>query len=231
MINKKIVLALTFSLVGCTTSVKYNYTQQNYNSMNTSYPPIGEVTTSPLGEAMLLQGISVEQDVLVIPTELKSDRYLILLNGYYEKVGTNGDTQIFVANNSHLKTGGVLLRRNTIDSTYKIALKKNNKICAVPLFGADHCTDNTNAHISRITTNSKDSFQRTLIYSGKVGNKINISYREFYSNSARPAFNNNVEYDLSESKEIGYKGALLQIIRADNQNITYKVLKNFNNMD
>lgn len=73
-----------------------------------------------------------------------------------------------------------------------------------------------------------DSFQQTLIYSGKVGNKINIGYREFSGSIARPAFNNNVEYDLSESTTIGYKGAQLEIIEATNQYIKYRVIKNFN---
>jgi hypothetical protein len=73
-----------------------------------------------------------------------------------------------------------------------------------------------------------DSFQQTLIYSGKVGNKINIGYREFSNNLARPAFNNNVEYDLSDSAVIGYKGAQLEIIEATNQYIKYRVFRNFN---
>lgn len=75
---------------------------------------------------------------------------------------------------------------------------------------------------------SKDSFQQTLIYNGKVGNKVNIGYREFSSDLARPAFNNDFEYDLSESKQIGYEGALLDIIEAGNQQIKYKVIRSFN---
>jgi hypothetical protein len=46
---------------------------------------------------------------------------------------------------------------------------------------------------------------------------------------ARPAFNNNVEYDLSESMLIGYKGAKIEVIEANNQYIKYKVIQNFNN--
>ena len=45
---------------------------------------------------------------------------------------------------------------------------------------------------------------------------------------ARPAFNNNVEYDLSESPIIGYKGAKLEIIEANNQFVRYRVIENFN---
>jgi len=62
-----------------------------------------------------------------------------------------------------------------------------------------------------------DSFQQTLIYSGRVGNKINVAYREFSNNLARPAFSNNVEYDLSDSKIIGYRGARIDIIEATNE--------------
>ncbi|MCI2286140.1 IS982 family transposase [Colwellia sp. MSW7] len=57
--------------------------------------------------------------------------------------------------------------------------------------------------------------------------KINVGYREFSNNSARPAFNNDVEYDLSSSNLIGYKGASIEVIKADNSSITYKVIKNF----
>ena len=75
---------------------------------------------------------------------------------------------------------------------------------------------------------TEDSFQQTLIYSGRVGDKINVGYREFSNSMARPAFNNDVEYDLSESRIIGYKGARLEIIKATNESIKYRVLNNFN---
>jgi hypothetical protein len=71
------------------------------------------------------------------------------------------------------------------------------------------------------------SFQQTLIYSGRVGDKIKFGYREFSNNLARPAFNNDVEYDLSTSNIIGYKGAQIEVISSDNSGIKYKVLKNF----
>ncbi|OTP81007.1 hypothetical protein B6D08_11100 [Gilliamella apicola] len=70
--------------------------------------------------------------------------------------------------------------------------------------------------------------QQILIYNGKVGNNINIGYKEFNNDSARIAFSNNVEYDLSDSKVIRYKGAELEIIKVTNQFIEYKVYSNFN---
>jgi len=81
---------------------------------------------------------------------------------------------------------------------------------------------------TKIPTYLEDSFQQTLIYNGKIGSKINVGYREFLRDMARPAFSNNAEYDLSTSKVIGYKGAQVEVIEATNQLIRYKVIKNFN---
>ena len=94
--------------------------------------------------------------------------------------------------------------------------------------GAGGCRDGLQFEKRNWTVAGSNSFQQTLLYNGKVGNKINIAYREFSSDLARPAFNNDVEYDLSESNQIGYKGALLEVIEANNQMIKYKVIKNFN---
>lgn len=72
-----------------------------------------------------------------------------------------------------------------------------------------------------------DSLQQTLLYNGKIGNRITLAYRELQNNIARPAFSNSVEYDLSESNVIGYKGARLEIIKATNTEITYRILSDF----
>lgn len=60
-----------------------------------------------------------------------------------------------------------------------------------------------------------------------MGNKLKISYREFSNDIARAAFSTDVEYDLNESNIIGYAGARLEVIKATNTEITYKVLKHF----
>lgn len=75
---------------------------------------------------------------------------------------------------------------------------------------------------------SVNDFQQTLIYSGRVGDKIRISYREFANSLARDAFTNEAEYDLSASNIIAYKGARLEVIEADNEKIRFRVISNFN---
>ncbi len=78
---------------------------------------------------------------------------------------------------------------------------------------------------------SENNFQQTLIYSGRVGDRIRISYREFAGSVARSAFTNDAEYDLSASDVVAYRGARIRIIQADNESIEYEVLSNFNLAD
>lgn len=70
-----------------------------------------------------------------------------------------------------------------------------------------------------------DSFKRELVYQGVSQNTVSIRYREFNQDLARPAFTEDLKYDLSHGDIIGYKGARFQIIKANNLNIRYKVLK------
>lgn len=69
------------------------------------------------------------------------------------------------------------------------------------------------------------SFKRELVYSGVSQNTISILYREFKDDMARPAFTQELKYDLTQSRSIGYKGARFEIERATNISITYKVLR------
>ena len=66
-----------------------------------------------------------------------------------------------------------------------------------------------------------------LIYNGTVDNSVRFLYRELSSGYMRDAFSQEVQYDLNESKEIGFKGARLLIHNATNRNIEYEVLEHF----
>jgi hypothetical protein len=76
-----------------------------------------------------------------------------------------------------------------------------------------------------IETWGEDSFKRELVYLGVQQNSMTIQYREFKNDIARPAFTQEIKYDLSQGKEIGYTGSRFEIIRATNTELVYKVLK------
>lgn len=71
---------------------------------------------------------------------------------------------------------------------------------------------------------SEDYMRRELLYSGKSGAVIKVSYREYRGGFAAPAFFQNLEYDLNESKVIKFRKFTLQVQDANNQSITYSVL-------
>lgn len=219
----KVILALGvigFALTGCATPV-YNAAP---TTQRVSKPPINSINTVSVGDQMLVQGTLRENEVLEIHNATKVSFYTIPA-GQFTKSGESEQGKFF----NPASTAGAMVTKSFIADPFKVIMTTpDGKLCVVTVFNAKTCEDGKNFGLKKIAVASDNSFQQTLIYSGKVGNKINIGYREFSSSMARPAFNNDVEYDLSESKQIGYKGALLDIIEATNQSITYKVLKNFN---
>lgn len=71
----------------------------------------------------------------------------------------------------------------------------------------------------------KDSLKKELIYGGLSQKTITVSYREFSDGTARPAFTQDLKYDLAEGDIIGFRGARFQVKKATNTVISYKVLK------
>lgn len=225
MSMKKILLAFSIPvvLVGCVTP-QYNYIPE---VQELSKPPIGEVATAHIGDHMLTQGRMVQQDSIYFSSPQKVNGNQVS-TGYFAKQGEDKDYEYFkisTATDAGKITQGVLK-----DPPMGFAIRKSdNNLCILTIYNmVIGCTSDAQYERKNWASASKDSFQQTLIYNGKVGNKINIGYREFSSDLARPAFNNDVEYDLSQSKQIGYKGALLDVIDANNQQIKYKVIRNFN---
>ena len=71
--------------------------------------------------------------------------------------------------------------------------------------------------------NCSECFKTQLIYLGREKNFVRFSYREFIGDMIRPAFTQELVYDLNETKIIGYKGVRIEIFSTSNTGITYKV--------
>ncbi len=69
-----------------------------------------------------------------------------------------------------------------------------------------------------------NSFKAELIYTGKMGNVVTISYREYVNDMARPAFYQDLRYDLGEGNDITFKSLKINIIEATNSKISFQVL-------
>jgi len=73
---------------------------------------------------------------------------------------------------------------------------------------------------------TEDSFKEELIYTGRSGNIINVSYREYKQNFARPAFYQELHYDFGASDIIVFRNYRIKVLDANNEQITFKVLAN-----
>lgn len=78
-----------------------------------------------------------------------------------------------------------------------------------------------------VTIRTADYFQRQLIYTGRNGSSITILYREFMGDMVRPAFDQELTFDISDDNVVGMRGARLRIHEATNVSITYEVIRGF----
>lgn len=222
-IYTSVAIAITVLLSACATP-KYNYAPV---AISVSEPPLNSVNVSQVGDVMLRQGKYKEQDAIYVKTETSAGWAYTVYPGYYLKHGEDGVAEYYQPGGGD--EAGRVGRAALADPWESVMAKKDKPVlCVVTVFNVASCGSESNFEHKKKPILSQDSFQQTLIYSGKFGSKINIGYREFSGSIARPAFNNNVEYDLSESPVIGYKGAQIEVLEATNQHIKYKVLRNFN---
>lgn len=216
--------ALT-SLSGCA-SVKYNYVAE---AVEISEPPIGEVVTAYVGDNLLRQGRFRLHEAVILLEEVRVGGLgtYTLSPGEYLMLGSDEKAAYY---NPGASSNPGNVRECALCDPFQSLMDylDEPKVCGVSVFGAMACRDGINLERRKIPIYTEDSFQQTLIYSGMIGDKLNIGYREFSNSLARPAFNNDVEYDLGASNVIGYKGAQIEVVEATNEFIRYRVVRNFN---
>ncbi|MGZ5207947.1 MAG: hypothetical protein ACXWB0_02925 [Sulfuricurvum sp.] len=81
------------------------------------------------------------------------------------------------------------------------------------------------------STYTVDSFKYEALYQGRIDNKIKISFREFKDDMARPAFTQDIDYELDNKNGeaiVGFKGLRIKILKATNMDITYSVIQDYN---
>lgn len=71
---------------------------------------------------------------------------------------------------------------------------------------------------------ARGEFRRELIYTGTSGGAVNLEYREYSDNLARPAFTQAVSYEIGDDPVIGFRGARVEVLTASNTSIRYRVL-------
>lgn len=203
------VMMCSLAIVGCKSRPVPRSAYQ------TTLPQVGTVVTIGIGERMLTKSDALETRALILAQDQPLGEFVVR-KGTYPQIADKEEYQTF---------GGVVIAnaQGTVAKHNKLHLfSKDGSVC----IGRAPCAKVD--YVMGVTTNYQQaSFQSTLIYSGRIGDRITLGYREFDRNMARPAFSNDVAYDLSESMILGYKGARLEVLHASNTEISYKVLAGF----
>jgi hypothetical protein len=77
------------------------------------------------------------------------------------------------------------------------------------------------------TSSNVEFFKQEFIYNGKNGDNVKFLYREYTNNQIRGGFTQNVEYDLKDSKIVGFRNLKFEIIQVDNVEINYSIIHPF----
>ncbi|MFY7964353.1 MAG: hypothetical protein ACOVO1_05615 [Chitinophagaceae bacterium] len=124
------------------------------------------------------------------------------------------------------------LYSNIDDQTYGIAIPKNGGT-SITFIRHDksivfYYDDLSIKYLDTlITIPRRERLMLEFIYNGKLNNSLKFTYREYLNDNARPAFTQDLQYDLNEGNIIGFKGLRIEIISATNIKLKYKVLNYF----
>ncbi|QBQ49649.1 hypothetical protein [Brevundimonas naejangsanensis] len=81
----------------------------------------------------------------------------------------------------------------------------------------------------RIEEADEGARRRELIYHGRADGKVRFLYRETMGDSAPQT--QSLDYDLAHSAVIGFRGARLEVLEADNTRLRYRLLAPFDGDD
>lgn len=204
-------------LAGCSSAPKIKY-------VDVSVPELNAASTAYLGETLLMQARGYYTDVVELGNITGS--YVAINAGKYCRLP--GSDEYFSFDGRSIRFINFLggSRGYTSRLTYE---EDSNKICIDDMWSG--CFDSSYGTINfkkNILCSDPNSFQQIIEYNGKAGDILNFTYREFSGDRVNAPYTTNFTMDTSEGDTLRYKGAQLKVDKATNQQIVYRVLRNFN---
>ena len=221
---KKTILISFASIIlfSCATQVSsVNPMQRTYNSK-----PIGKLLSVDIGEPLTVKGSEYYQKAYLIKN---TPEFNIGMVAYPYK---NGD--VLPLSGTVKGYNLYYLKGASVNPGYQIGVAENTTTGEANPFINSVNGFNTKKiegfSVSASEYREKDCqecFKKEMVYNGKSGNTLKFIYREYVNDMARPAFNQDLQYDLSESTMIGFKGLRINVVSATNTTIEYKVEQDF----
>lgn len=210
-------------------------------------PLLNEIDTKEVGETLIQEGFGTSYDCSYIMLEnefevegsaFTSEYHVKIPAGIYrqKKLSSKGffvsSKPLSIMKKSKINKNesfdnivlGIVIP-NDAGQIYVTPSMYNLKL--IPIGGNKSVNFKMTKEICYDETLSQRGFRRELVYNGGSGSVIILKYREFIDDFARPAFTQDLTYDLSKSEIIGFKGARIHVLEADNIKIKYNVLSYF----
>ncbi len=189
-----------------------------------SYPALNVTSDAYLGEPLLNQGHGIHADTLRVSSV--RGKFAVISNATFCRRAP-GSREFFSFDNRAVMflnfIGGA--RGYANDVSYK---QDTGELCIDDFWSG--CFDASEAQFEFHTgsvCSRPNTLQQAIEYNGKSGSTLNFTYRETTGGQIAFPVTQDFTMDLNEGDIINYKGARLQVDTATNQQITYRVLKNF----
>ena len=169
---------------------------------------INKLLIRDIGDVLISKGIEKYQDALQI-TE-RPEKIWIIYNYPYQV----GDILVLSESNKewdlYYNKGGISKMEKEV--SFGVAINKIDSTIVKP-FGRSTFTGvsykklDEPFKIKKVAFHKECSecFKQEFIYNGKINNALKFIYRECISDFARPAFTQELQYDITESNIIGFK--------------------------
>lgn len=198
-------------------------------------PALGEINEAEIGQNMLSSGrLQLVEDVLIIIAPvtftgrfMANDYELTIPPRESLRPSDRGLGRSYVPARVIYKLNG-RERTGIIVPDVSVSVRNDQSAVASLNFGFSTQTRPiaaTDIDVRLCTRAGPNAFRQELIYSGVSQGTITIEYREFTNDMARPAFSQTLRYDLNEGREIGFRGARLEILEANNISVRYRVIQ------
>jgi hypothetical protein len=221
-------LGLAFLLASCGP----NYRGVRGDVSFVDFPDSGEITSVNIGDTLLSKAKVETREGFRLNSPITApfalEKLQFSTGDYYLRTETKSHQQFYPVDNKMVFSGGV-----DFNGRVGFAIrKKDNKITGWTIGGVHMNLDQVPSITKKtVTLINTTNFKQELIYNGKSGNIARFLYREYSGNLARPAFTQELTYDLASSRVIGFKEVRLEVLRTTNTSIQYRVISGFKSRD
>lgn len=223
-----LVLFAAFIMTGCT-AMQFNNRPQVVEAIGVT-PQIGETVTAQVGSTILSQfrlwqknGFRIPQGysgsvggapVTVTPTDLLVQTAIKSKPAYCTE-------RLTMRNLFGVPIKSTCFTDATADSRFETVMVPADSLWWSKALPEPLKFEAFEEHVPR-----PGSIKRELIYLGTSGKIIRLGYREYLDNFARPAFSEEVTYDLSDfPMDISFRTTQFEILNISGSSMVYRVLR------